>query len=111
MRHHVQAQRERRSAIYSDALPLFTSGKVRLLNHRRLVAQFASLERRTSPIGKDRIDHGPNGHDDLCNTAAGALVLAAAPSFKPVMPVFGVYGASGITYLRRHPRTGEWVSE
>lgn len=63
-----------RSAIYLDALPLFTSGQVKLLDNPRLVNQFASLERRTSSIGKDRVDHGPGGHDDLCNSAAGALV-------------------------------------
>jgi hypothetical protein len=63
-----------RSAIYADALPLFTAGRTRLLDNKRLVGQFASLERKTSPIGKDRIDHGPGGHDDLCNAAAGALV-------------------------------------
>lgn len=65
-----------RSAIYSDALPLFTAGKARLLDNRKLVNQFANLERRTSPIGKDRIDHGPSAHDDLANAAAGALVRA-----------------------------------
>jgi hypothetical protein len=68
-----------RSAIYADALPLFTAGRARILDNRRLVNQFASLERRTSPIGKDRIDHGPGGHDDLCNSAAGALVHAQKP--------------------------------
>jgi len=65
-----------RSAIYLDALPLFTSGRARVLDNRRLVNQFASLERRTSPIGKDRVDHGPGGFDDLCNSAALAMVLA-----------------------------------
>ena len=65
-----------RSAIYLDALPLFTSGRVRLLDNPRLAAQFGGLERRTSPNGKDRVDHGPGGHDDLCNSAALALVLA-----------------------------------
>jgi hypothetical protein len=65
-----------RSSLYLDALPLFTSGRARLLDIRRLVTQFASLERRTSPIGKDRVDHGPGGADDACNSAAGALVLA-----------------------------------
>jgi hypothetical protein len=67
-----------RSALYLDCLPLFTSGRARLLDNRRMVTQFAGLERRTSPIGKDRVDHGPGGHDDLCNAAAGALVLAAS---------------------------------
>jgi hypothetical protein len=68
-----------RSAIYLECLPLFTSGRVRLLDHKRLVGQFASLERRTSSLGRDRVDHGPNGHDDLCNAAAGALVMGEDP--------------------------------
>ena len=63
-----------RSAIYLDVMAAFNSGRVRLLDNRRMVTQFANLERRTSPIGKDRVDHGPGGHDDLCNSAAGALV-------------------------------------
>jgi hypothetical protein len=70
---YTHSERDR-SAIYLDALPLFTSGRVKLLDNKRLVNQFASLERRTSPIGKDRVDHGPGGHDDLCNAAAGAAV-------------------------------------
>jgi hypothetical protein len=54
-----------RSAIYLDTLPLFTSGRVRLLDNRRLVTQFAGLERKTSSIGKDRVDHGRGGFDDV----------------------------------------------
>jgi hypothetical protein len=69
-----------RSAIYLEALPLFTTGRARLLDNRKLVAQFASLERRTSPVGRDRVDHGPNFHDDLCNSAAGAMALASGES-------------------------------
>jgi hypothetical protein len=65
-----------RSTIYADALPLFTSGRARLLDNRRMVAQFCGLERKTSSMGKDKIDHGPNGHDDLANAVAGALVNA-----------------------------------
>jgi len=65
-----------RSAIYGDVLPLFTSGRVRLLDNRRLVAQFAALERRTSAAGRDRIDHPPHMHDDLSNSCAGTLVAA-----------------------------------
>jgi hypothetical protein len=76
-----------RSAIYLDALPAFTSGRVRLLDNPRLASQFAALERRTSPNGKDRVDHGPGGHDDLCNSAALALVLALVPKQK--IPIVG----------------------
>lgn len=67
-----------RSAIYLDTLPLFTAGRARLIDNARLVSQFAALERRTFSTGRDRVDHGPSGRDDVCNSAAGALVLAAA---------------------------------
>jgi len=66
-----------RSAIYLNVLPLFMSGRARLIDSPRLVTQFAGLERRTFPTGRDRVDHGRAGHDDLCNAAAGALVLAS----------------------------------
>jgi hypothetical protein len=69
-----------RSEIYRDAMPLFTSGRARILDNQRLISQFGSLERKTSSMGKDRIDHGPNGHDDLCNSAALAMVLAITAS-------------------------------
>lgn len=65
-----------RSAIYIDCLPLFTSGRARLVDNARLISQFSSLERRTFSTGRDRVDHGPRGQDDVCNAAAGALVLA-----------------------------------
>lgn len=72
-----------RSAIYQDVLPLFTSGRVRLLDNPKLVSQFAALERHTSSVGRDRIDHGPGGHDDLCNSAAGALIAAGVADRSP----------------------------
>jgi hypothetical protein len=77
-----------RSAIYTDCLPLFNSGRARLIDNKRLVAQFAALERRTGSTGRDRIDHGPGGHDDLCNAAAGALTAAVAAKRYPIL-VFG----------------------
>jgi hypothetical protein len=67
-----------RSEIYGEILPAINSRQVRLLDDKRLVAQFVGLERRTGRSGKDSIDHGPGAHDDLCNSAAGALVYAVA---------------------------------
>jgi len=66
-----------RSEIYCEALPLFMSGRCKLLDSQRLVGQLAQLERRTFSNGKDKVDHPRNGADDLANAAAGALVLAA----------------------------------
>ena len=71
-----------RSAVYGEALPLFTSGRVRLIDNRRLVNQFASLERRTSAGGKDRIDHGVSGSDDASNAVAMALVTKGCVPMK-----------------------------
>jgi hypothetical protein len=65
-----------KSEIYSAFLPVLNSRRVDLLDDRRLVAQLLGLERRTSWGGKDSVDHGPNAHDDLINSAAGALLLA-----------------------------------
>jgi hypothetical protein len=81
-----------RSAIYGEALPLFTSGRVRLLDSPRLVNQLISLERRTSPAGRDRIDHGPgpHRHDDLANSVCGALVGAARPAQQALIPALGI---------------------
>ena len=44
----------------------------------RLVNQLCGLERRTARSGKDSIDHGPGGHDDLANSVAGAADLIAS---------------------------------
>jgi hypothetical protein len=78
-----------RSAIYLDSMAAFNSGRIRLLDNRRMVTQFSNLERRTSPIGKDRVDHGPGGHDDLCNSAAGALVQLTFKDWSQPGAVWG----------------------
>jgi hypothetical protein len=66
-----------RSSIYVGALPMFSSGRIRLLDNQRLVSQLAALERKTAPGGRDRVDHPRNQKDDVANAACGALVLAA----------------------------------
>jgi hypothetical protein len=42
-----------------------------------MIQQFVALERRTSRSGKDTVDHGVGGHDDVANAVAGAIWLAA----------------------------------
>jgi hypothetical protein len=64
-----------KSEIYQATLPLFTAGKVELLDSKRLVSQLTQLERKTTRAGRDSIDHGPGAHDDLANAACGALWL------------------------------------
>jgi hypothetical protein len=64
------------SEIYVSVLGLFTSGQVALLDHPQLVAQLSSLERRPGSSGHDKICHPARGHDDLANSACGALLRA-----------------------------------
>ena len=72
-----QAADADKSAVYADTLPLFASGRVRLLDNARLAHQLAGLERRTTRGGRDRIDHRHGASDDLANAMAHAVVEAA----------------------------------
>jgi hypothetical protein len=56
---------------------MIMSRKCSLLDNQRLVSQFAGLERRTARGGRDSVDHPPNAHDDIANSAAGVLLMAA----------------------------------
>ena len=70
------ASERNKSEIYLEALPLLTGGTAVLLDSERLVRQITGLERRTTRLGRDTVDHAPREHDDLANAALGALQLA-----------------------------------
>jgi hypothetical protein len=61
-----------KSDLYVDLLPLLNSAKIDLLDHPRAIGQLIGLERRAGRSGKDSIDHGPGGQDDIANVIAGA---------------------------------------
>jgi hypothetical protein len=69
--------------LYLDLLPIVNDRRTRLLDNARQRIQFAALERRTSRGGRDAIDHPPNGHDDVANAVAGAVVKAAGLRIAP----------------------------
>jgi hypothetical protein len=83
-----------RSEIYLDCLPLFTAGRARILDNKRLINQFQSLERKTSSVGRDRVNHPIGQHDDCANATALAMVLAEAPIYAPPQACFGTYSRS-----------------
>lgn len=66
-----------RSEIYLEVLPLFSQGRVELLDLPVLRTQLLLLERRTRAGGRDSVDHPRGAHDDHANSACGALRLAA----------------------------------
>ena len=68
--------------MYQVVLPLINSGTCALLDDRMIEHQFVGLERRVSRNGKDSIDHGPAGRDDVANAIAGVLAkVQREPSF------------------------------
>jgi hypothetical protein len=68
-----------RSDLYRDLLPRLNAGTVELLDHPHLIAQLVGLERRVARSGRETIDHGPSGRDDVANAVAGAVDLAGQP--------------------------------
>lgn len=62
-----------KSDIYQAFVPLVLGKRADLLDNDRLLNQLVGLERRTARGGRDSIDHGPGGHDDVANVVAGAL--------------------------------------
>ena len=90
--------RQTKSELYRDALALLNSGQVELLDHPRLIAQLAALERRTGQGGRDRIDHPPGGHDDVVNACLGA-VLGVTHAAR-VVPLVDLLGPSGRAWVR-----------
>ena len=62
---------EPKSDLYQSLLPLINSLRIDLLDNPKLINQLIGLERRKARGGRDSIDHGPGGHDDVCNAVAG----------------------------------------
>jgi hypothetical protein len=79
------------AALYAMLLPAVNARRVELLDHPRLLAQLAGLERRAGPSGRDTIVHPRGGHDDVANAVAGALVVAA-PGRAPLIILDGSGG-------------------
>jgi hypothetical protein len=85
MENHVFVSNDRQGGkMLASRLPLFSSGRVKLLDDKRLVHPLAGLERTVLPAGRDRIYHGHGGHV-LANSAAVDLVRAAED--RPILRV------------------------
>jgi hypothetical protein len=73
-----------RSDIYSNLLPVVSSGACVLLDCPRLVDQLVGIERRTSRT-RPIYDHGPGASDDTANAAAGALIRVSLKRAAPML--------------------------
>jgi hypothetical protein len=95
---YTDSERDR-SQIYLDALPVFTSGRARLTDNRRLLTQLCALERRTTRTGRDLVNHPAGANDDLANAVCGAITAVTA---RPV-PYLWDWRADIRRYLAEHP--------
>jgi hypothetical protein len=77
-----------KSKLYIEALPAFARGLVSLPDLKALRRELLLLERRTHVGGKDTVDHGRAGHDDMANCVAGLIHLAQA---RPQRAVIGTF--------------------
>jgi len=75
-----------KSEIYLHPLPLWTAGRVRLIDNQRVVDQFVQLRRKVGGSGKESVDHVRGTHDDLANSIAGVLWLLS-PVYQPTVTV------------------------
>ncbi|MDP2358565.1 MAG: hypothetical protein Q8M31_21270 [Beijerinckiaceae bacterium] len=82
-----------KSELYLTLLPLLNSGRVSLLDDKRLIAQLTGLQRRTARGGRDSIDHASGAHDDIANAVAGALALVARPKARVFYGMHAIIGA------------------
>ena len=83
-----------KSRIYLDFLPLVLSGRVEMLDLKRLINELRDLVRRPRSGGRDQVDHPPRGSDDLANAVAGAVTLAGAGMVRPQPRVRWIRGES-----------------
>lgn len=96
------------SQLYEAMEPALNTGRIRLVNHARLIEQLGALTEKGGRIG-----HKYGGHDDFANAAAGLCWLlgdAARASWSPdAIQVHGVRAASGLGERLPHDRDG-WSS-
>ena len=79
------------SELYLHTLPLWTAGRVSMLDVPRAVDQLCSLRRKLGQAGKETISHPRTAHDDLACVIAGLLWrLTPVETRKPpiVSPAF-----------------------
>lgn len=66
-----------KNALYLEGLPLFMRRLVSISDDGKLIKELRLLERRVKRSGKDSVDHGPSGSDDLATFYLARCILRA----------------------------------
>ena len=100
-----------KSGLYLESLPLWMRGLISLPDHPVLLRELRLLERRTSRMGKDVVDHGRTGSDDHANAVAGAIYMLANRSNYPRYDVeLNNVGATPEERAKRNPAVDRLAS-
>jgi hypothetical protein len=94
-----------KSRLALEALPLFTRRVVRIPNHTLLIKELVLLERRVHVGGRDTVDHGRNGSDDLANAAFGAMFGLQQPQQQRVRVIVGAAPGLSCNPTELDPKT------
>ena len=81
-----QANELNKSQLFIETLAIVNSRQCELPDHKRLLGQFAGLQRRVGSSGRDFVHHRDGQRDDLANAVAGALWAALHSSGLPMLP-------------------------
>jgi hypothetical protein len=100
-----------KSEIYLHSLPLWTAGRVLMLDQPRAVDQLCALKRKLGQGGRENIDHVRGGHDDLANCIAGVLWRLTPVQQRVSMNALPVIVTSSYGCYGDNPRSGAGVSE
>lgn len=79
-----------KSDIYRENVPLFSGGRVKILDIPRQTTQLRNLERRVRAGGKDSFDHPGGANDDNANALCGSLLAAGRTARTGNNEVFAV---------------------
>ncbi len=79
---YVRAE-QNKSQLYLESLPQFAREALSIPDHPKLIRELRLLERHTSRLGRDAVDHPRNGSDDYANALCGALRQLAVPAYDP----------------------------
>jgi hypothetical protein len=64
-----------KSKLYLELEPLINTQQILIPKDKNLINELLNLERKTGRSGRDSVDHGPKGSDDLANAVAGCAHL------------------------------------
>ena len=75
------------SDLYLELLGHVNSQRIEIPDEPNLIRELITLERARGSMGRDRVRHPPNAHDDRANALAGAARMLLSKTRRPIVGV------------------------